>query len=88
MIVYPAGDFDGLIPICGNRDDLEGVCEGGSDCVADVAAYEDPADAAEPDLDEDAAVEENEGDTTDGVGDCVDYIPCVGCLRWVSVRFR
>ena len=76
-IVDVGGRFDVDVPVGGEGEALAEARDSRTDGVACVGEDEEVAEEAEPLLDEDTVVEEDEGDAGDWVGDCVEDVPCV-----------
>ena len=74
FLVDAVAGLDRMVPSRVDGDGEEDVGQGGGDGEASEDADEDPADDAEPLLDEDAAVEEDQGDARQGVGDGIEDI--------------
>lgn len=73
--------FDVDIPVGREGETLAEPRDSRTKGVASVGEDEEVAEMTEPLLDEDAVVEEDEGDTGDGVGGCVEDVPCVAGLE-------
>ena len=74
FLVDAVAGLDGMVPSGIDGDSEEDVRQGGGDGEAGEDADEDQADDAKPSLDEDAAVEEDQGDPRERVGDSVDDV--------------
>lgn len=74
FLVDAVAGLDGMIPPRVDGDGEEDIGQGGGDGEAGENADKDQADDAEPLLDKDTAVEEDQGDAGEGVGNGVEDV--------------
>lgn len=74
FLVDAVAGLDGMVPSSIDGDGEEDVGQGGGDGEAGENADEDQADDAEPLLEEDAAVEKDQGDAGERVGKVVEDV--------------